>query len=322
MSDAPLITTSHGTRPEAFGPTEWLLLASIALMWGSSFLFIAVGLDAFAPGLITPMRIAFGAACLGLVGARRGSIDRRDWSRIVILAFCWMAFPLSLFPFAQQWIDSSLAGMLNGAMPLTTALIAAILLRQVPGRWQVVGLVVGFGGVLLISLPSLDGASSTALGVAMILVAVVFYSLSVNIAVPLQQRYGALPVMFRAQLVALAMTLPLGLASVPSSSFAWDSLAAVAALGVLGTGLAFIAMGTLIGRAGATRGAVAIYFVPVVAIVAGVVFRDEVVGVPALLGTALVMGGAWLTSRQEAQARASSPAGAEPDLRPGLDTAT
>ena len=72
VSDRPLISTSHGTRPEAFGPTEWLLLASIALIWGSSFVFIVIGLDAFAPGLVTTLRIVFGAACLALVGARRG----------------------------------------------------------------------------------------------------------------------------------------------------------------------------------------------------------------------------------------------------------
>ncbi len=74
---------------------------------------------------------------------------------------------------------------------------------------------------------------------------------------------------------------------------------AVAALGSFGTGLAFVAMTTLVGRVGATRGSVAIYFLPVVAIALGVIFRDETVAAISLLGTGLVLVGAYLTSRRE-----------------------
>jgi drug/metabolite transporter (DMT)-like permease len=70
-------------------------------------------------------------------------------------------------------------------------------------------------------------------------------------------------------------------------------------LGVLGTGLAYVAMTVLVGRAGAARGSVSIYFVPVVAILLGVLFRDERVAAIALVGTSLVLVGAWLTSRRE-----------------------
>jgi drug/metabolite transporter (DMT)-like permease len=136
--------------------------------------------------------------------------------------------------------------------------------------------------------------------VALLLVAVVFYGLSANLAVPLQQKYGGLPVVWRAQLCALAMTAPYGLASIPASEFSWASLAAVAVLGYLGTGWAFVAMTNLMGRAGATRGTVAVYVTPVVAIFLGVTFRDETVAILALAGMALVLLGAWLTSRAEA----------------------
>jgi drug/metabolite transporter (DMT)-like permease len=105
--------------------------------------------------------------------------------------------------------------------------------------------------------------------------------------------------MWRVQLVALAMTAPYGLASIPASDFGWGSLAAVVVLGFLGTGWAFVAMTNLMGRAGATRGSVAIYLTPVVAIVLGVVFRDETVAALALVGMVLVLLGAWLTSRAE-----------------------
>lgn len=296
-----LISTSHGTHQAAFGPVEWTLLLSAAGIWGASFLFIAIGIEAFSPGLVTFLRILFGFVGLAVVpAARRTPIDREDWPRIVLVGFTWMALPLTLFPIAEQWIDSSVAGMINGSVPLFSALIAALLLRVWPRPRQVTGLLVGFAGVVAISLPSLQGADSSSLGVALVLLAVVCYGLSTNLVVPLQQKYGGLAVMWRVQLVALIMTAPYGLASVPSSELALDSLVAVLVLGLLGTGWAFVAMTELTGRVGATRGSVAIYLTPVVAIVLGVAFRDETVAALALLGTALVLAGAWLTSRAEA----------------------
>src|SRR5436309_1286640 len=121
------------------------------------------------------------------------------------------------------------------------------------------------------------GASFLFIEIGLVLLAVLFYGIAVNLAVPLQQRYGALPVLFRAQLVALVLLAPAALVSLPSSDFALSSALAVMALGFFGTGWAFVAMTTLVGRVGATRGSVAIYFLPVVAIALGVVFRDETV---------------------------------------------
>jgi drug/metabolite transporter (DMT)-like permease len=159
--------------------------------------------------------------------------------------------------------------------------------------------VVGFGGVVLVSLPALQGASATAIGAGLLILATALYGLSANIAVPLQQKYGALPVIFRAQMVALAAVLPFGLWSLPGSRFTWPAILAMLVLGLLGTGLAFVAMSVLVGRAGATRGAVAIYFIPVVALILGVTVRGESVSPVSLLGVALVILGAVLTSRRE-----------------------
>jgi drug/metabolite transporter (DMT)-like permease len=208
-----------------------------------------------------------------------------------------MAFPMSMFPLAEQWIDSSVTGMLNGALPLFSAAIAAVMLRRPPGRTQLVGLAIGFAGVVLVSLPSLRGTSDTALGAALVVVAMVSYGLATNLVVPLQQRYGSLPVIWRAQAVALVLTAPLGAAGLPSSSWAWRPVLAVVVLGAFGTGFAFIAAGTLMGRVGATRGSVLAYLIPVVAVVLGVVVHDESVAPIALAGTAFVLAGAWVTTR-------------------------
>jgi drug/metabolite transporter (DMT)-like permease len=294
-----LLETGRGSRTGSFGAVEWLLLASVALIWGSSFLFIDVGLEALRPGVIAAARVALGVGALALFPAARRPIGREDRMRVALLGVIWAGLPLFLFPVAQQWIDSSVAGMLNGAVPLAGAAWAVVLLRRPLPRTHAIGLLVGFAGVLAISWPQLAGSRATMLGAGLVVLAVLCYGLAVNLAVPLQQRHGALPVLLRAQLAALVLLLPFGLWGLPGSRLAWGPALAMLPLGILGTGLAFVLMTTLVGRVGGPRGAVATYFIPVVAIVLGVLLLDERVAPAAVAGTALVVAGAWLTSRRE-----------------------
>ena len=279
-----------------FATAEWLMLAGVALTWGASFLFIDIGLEHFAPTVVAFGRIAFGALALAAIPAARRPVPRSEWPLIAAMGVTWMAIPFICFAVAQQWIDSSLAAMINAATPLFVAVVAAGAVRQLPSRYQAIGLVVGFAGVVAISLPSV-GSGSNALGVGLVLVAAILYGFAFNIAAPLQRRHGALPVILRAQLVAVVLVLPFAVWGATDSTFGWDSLLAVVALGSLGTGLAFYWFTTLIGRVGSTRGSVAIYLVPVVAIVLGAALLDESIHPAAVLGTALVIAGAYVTSR-------------------------
>jgi drug/metabolite transporter (DMT)-like permease len=300
-----VLATADGTHAHAFGPREWALLAVPALIWGCSFLFIAIAVEDLAPATLTMLRIAFGALAIGALPAARKPVPRSEWRVIAIISLTWMALPFYCFSVAEQWIDSSLAGMLNGAMPLFTAAISAILLRRAPGSRQLLGLLVGFAGVVLVMFPALDdGADASATGVALVLVALVCYGIAANLSVPVQHRNGVLPVIFRVQLGALIMTAPFGIAGLAGSTFSWSSTAAVAALGAFGTGVAFVAMGTLLGRVGAARGSIAVYFVPVISLLAGVLFRDEQVAALSIVGMLVVIAGAALASRPEVAAAA------------------
>ncbi|MDQ1519069.1 MAG: hypothetical protein QOI55_142, partial [Actinomycetota bacterium] len=138
-----VLTTADGTRTRGFGPGEWALLAVPAFIWGCSFLLIAVAVEDLAPASLTMLRIAFGALAIGVFPASRRPVPRSEWPTIALVSLTWMALPFFCFSVAEQWIDSSLAGMLNGAMPLMTAAVSALLLRRVPGVRQVTGLVVG-----------------------------------------------------------------------------------------------------------------------------------------------------------------------------------
>lgn len=294
-----LPSTARGTNLGAFGSTEWGLLIGVAIIWGSSFFLMAVGLEAFEPGVVTVARVGLGALGLALVKRARAPIDPEDRWRVAVLGIVWFAIPMTLFPIAQLWIDSAVTAMLNAAMPVAATFWATVLLRRAPGPIQLVGILVGFLGIVAVSLPELRDSSATATGVVLSLIAVAFYGLSTNLAVPLQHKYGALPVLLRAQLVALVAVLPIGIAQLGASTWSWKAGIAMVPLGVLSTGLAFALMSILVGRVGATRGAVSIYFVPIVAIVLGVAFLDEVLEPIALVGVALVLAGAWIASRAE-----------------------
>lgn len=294
-----ILSTSAGTNREAFTPLEWTLFVSIGLIWGSSFLLMDIGLEAFRPGLITWMRIGLGAIVLSLVPKARRRIEPYDRPRLIALSFVWVAIPFSLFPIAQQYINSAVAGMLNGAMPIFAAVIATLLLRRLPRGPLLVGLILGFVGVAAISLSSGAEGSSEALGVILVLLATACYGLAINIAAPINQQYGSLAV--NAQMLAYATiwTAPLGISGLLASTFAWDAFLAIAAAGAIGTGAAFVIMGALVSRVGSTRGSFITYVIPVVALVLGVVFRNDRVTVISLIGIALVIGGALLASRRE-----------------------
>ena len=296
------LRSAEGLVPDAFRAKEWGFLVAIALIWGSSFLWIDIGLDTLRPGVIAMSRVLFGAAALACFRQARLPVERADWGPIALLGLLWIGIPLSLFPIAQQWVDSSMAGMMNGITPLATAAWATLLLGRLPGRVQLVGLGLGFVGVVAISGPELSGSGSTALGVGLIGFSVILYGLAANLAVPLQQRYGALPVLLRAQLVALLVVVPFGLTHLPGSTFAAGPILAMLPLGILGTGLAFVMIIALVGRVGSTRGSVPIYLGAPVAVALGFGLRGEAIEPTALAGTFLVVAGAWLISRGDRRA--------------------
>ena len=293
-----LLRTSEGTSASAFGLIEWALFVAVSATWGSSFLFIDMGLDSLEPGVIAWLRVCLGAATLILLPFDKGRVERSDWPIILVLSLIWLSLPTTLFAVAQQWISSSMTGMLTAAVPSFTALLAWSLLRRRPGKWQQTGIAVGFVGVVLISIPKFSSGGTEWVGVVLVLAATLCYAFSANLVTPLQQKYGSLPVLTRVLPVAALLNTPYALVGIEESSFDWSALAAVFALGVLGTGLAYVAFSTLIGRAGATRASGVTYLIPVVAVLLGVQIRGDTVEGLALLGCTAVVIGTLFTSRE------------------------
>lgn len=292
------MTSSSGAALPDVTVRDWVALVAVALMWGSSFLFIKIGLEDFPPTTIAWLRVVFGVLALTLVpAARRPLRHPGDWRLVALLGMTWMAVPFVLFTVAQQHIPSALAGMINGAAPLFTALVALVWFRRLPDARLALGLVVGFAGVVLIGLPNVDGPASLT-GVLLVLLATFMYGVSFNISGHLQGRNGALAVLWRAQLCALVVLTPLGAPGLASSTPTTPGVLAMVALGALGTGLAYVLFTDLAGRVGASRASVTTYLIPVVALALGAGLVGERVALLSLPGIALALLGAFLATRR------------------------
>lgn len=286
---------------------DWIFLIVPGAIWGASFLFIAEGLEVMGPNGVTFTRILVGFLTLALFPGSRRPVRREDWLGIALVGVLWMAFPLSMFPYAEQHVSSALTGMLNGAVPLFTAIVAVGIARRWPSRGIASGLAVGLAGGILMALPTVGQGRSTALGVLLILAALVSYGFALNVARPVQMRNGALPVIWRAQAVALVLTAPLGLPEVLRARWATGPLLSLLALGVLGTGVAYVLTVLAAGRVGATKASATAFLIPPVALLLGVLVRGEHVATVSVVGGVVCLVGAWLMRRAQLEHAVRAP---------------
>ena len=287
---------------------DWVLLIVPGAIWGASFLFIAEGLEAMGPNGVTFTRILIGFLTLAAFPGSRRPIRRDDRLGVALVGLLWMAFPLSMFPYAERHVSSALTGMLNGAVPLFIAIVAAGMARRWPSRDIALGLAVGLAGGVLMGLPTLGQGRSTVFGVLLILAALVSYGFALNIARPVQQRNGALPVIWRAQALALVLTAPLGLPEVLRARWSPAPLFSLLALGALGTAVAYVLTVMAAGRVGATKASATAFLIPPVALVLGVLVRGEHVAGLSVLGGVVCLVGAWLMRRAQMEHAARAPA--------------
>lgn len=284
---------------DGFESTDWALILTIAAIWGSSFLWVAIGLDSFGPWTVAFGRMALGCLAVWLFPAARKPVPASAWPTIVVVALFGNAGPAVLVALAQESIESSLAAMINSASPLAVLLVGLVAFGKRPGPVQVTGIAVGFVGVVAIALPNLTGANATPVGIALMVGSVAGYGISNNVVFGLQRAFGAPAVIGRALLVSSIVLAPFGLPGLvgASPSPSLSSVIALIILGVFGTGIARTLNASLIGRVGPARGSIATYLMPIVAIVLGLAIRSESVEILELIGTATVLVGAWLTSR-------------------------
>ena len=298
MAPAPPNSLTASSR------VDWLLFILLGFLWGSSYLFIKIGVDAgLQPFTLVTLRLLVGLALLAaVVAAAREQLPRsaRVYGHLMVMAAFSVAIPFSLITWAEQSVDSTLASVLNGSVPLFVIVIAAFFLRDEPiSVNRLAGLALGFIGVAI--LVGFDPADLVAGDLAAKL-ALIGSSLSYAIGGVYARRmiHGLrpmIPAVFQVGfalvmvgLLALIFEQPLNIPMRP------DAILAVVWLGLLGSGAAYLLFFRLLGRWGATRTSMVAYLLPVFGIVLGAVVLSEEINASLLIGTALVIGGIALVN--------------------------
>ncbi|WP_143094167.1 DMT family transporter [Streptacidiphilus jiangxiensis] len=284
---------------------DWRVkFAALSLIWGFSFLFMKVGNRGFAPLQVTLGRLVAGTAVLLVaLAVKRQPLPRGMglWVRLAVAGFLLNALPFALFAYSEERIPSQLAGICNATSPLWgMALSVVALTEDRPTRRRVAGLGLGFLGVLTV-LGAWQGFRGVdPLGAAMALAASLSYPVGwIWVRRTLAGRTESHLTLTSGQLLLAAAQLAVvtGFGTHLPGSFELAPTLSVLALGVLGTGLAFLLQYGLVAEVGPTTAQTVTYLTPLVATVAGVTVLGEALHWNTLVGAVIVLLGAALVQR-------------------------
>jgi drug/metabolite transporter (DMT)-like permease len=282
---------------------DWLIFLALGFMWGSSYLFIKLAVDSFGTFTLVALRLLIGAAFLWVVlRASRTPLprDRRAYMHLVVMSIVNITIPFALITWAEQSVDSALAAILNSTVPLMVIVIAPMFLPDEPIRLNgLLGLAIGFAGVVLIVSPGLMGATATAAGQLALLGSSLAYAVGNVYA---RKNVRGLPPMIPAVFQVTFALVIVGLIALvferpwETSRPDFEAWFSVIWLGILGSGMAYLAYFRLLSRWGATRTSLVAYLLPIVGIVLGFLVLQEPIDVTLIAGTALVIAGVALVN--------------------------
>jgi drug/metabolite transporter (DMT)-like permease len=280
-------------------PRAWTAFWAMSLIWGLPYFLIKVAVDELSPAFVAWSRVVLAVAVVLPLAWRLGALHglRRQGTPLTAFAAVEIAAPFFLISFGERYIASSLAGILIAAVPLTVALLAVRFApAERPDLMRLIGLVVGFGGVLILLGLDVAGNSLELLGAACVLLATLGYALGpliVNRRLSTLDPLGAVAV---ALVIATVMLAPPALVSAPMSMPSGEAIASILGLGLICTALGMILFFFLITEAGPSRATVITYINPAVAVILGVTFLGEPIGVVAVAGLLLILAGSWMST--------------------------
>jgi drug/metabolite transporter (DMT)-like permease len=285
------------------GPRDALMVALIACGFGSSFLFIGIIVAELPPVTLACARSIVSFVTLSVIMSATGyGLPRLGplWWQLAALGATTQVIPMILVSWGQKSIDSGLAGIILGSVPVVTMVLAHLFIRDERMTVRsIVGALIGFGGVIVvIGGAALSGAGAD-LGAE---IAVFCGATSIAVANIIARRAGQIaPIVLAtaSQATAVVMLVPLSLMIDQPWTMApsWSTLAALVVLGTVGSAFPGFIFYRLLVRVGATSASLAAYLVPVVAVVLGALVLDERLAWEVLLGLALILAGARLVNQ-------------------------
>jgi drug/metabolite transporter (DMT)-like permease len=285
---------------------DWLVFIALGFFWGSSYLFIKIGVDhGLQPWTLIMFRLLIGLALLAsVVALAREPLPRepRMYGHLFVMGVINITIPFGLITFAEQIpsIDSSLASVINSAVPLFVIVIAALFLRgETITVNRLVGLLVGFVGVaVLVGFDVTDLGSANAAGELALIGATISYAIgNVYAKAHVHGLRPMIPALFQV-FFGVLVTGTLAFATERPLSVVWqpEAIVSIVWLGLLGSGLAYLAYFRILQHWGATRTSMVAYLLPVWGIVLGALVLAEPIAQTTVLGAVLVVGGIALVN--------------------------
>ena len=287
------------TKPQR----SWVIdFAILALIWGASFLFIAVAGKDLPPLGVTFFRMVFGAMALFVLiklAKQKVPMSRDAWLKTFGAGLLMSAIPFTLFAYAELHIGSGLAGMVNAATPVMTVLAIMIGFReQKPTRIQVIGLGVGILGTLVLLGVWKGFGDNDPLAIGALILATMFYGFGSPYIRKVVSPLG-LPnqvAVFMQLTSASIATLPFYLAGpLLTGTLDWASIGSIVTLGVVGTGIAYVFYYRIIDAAGSTVASSVTIVQPVVAVILGMLILHETLNWYEAVGGLVIVFGAMIT---------------------------
>lgn len=276
---------------------RWIYLIILSLIWGSSFILMKKALVGLSPIQVGALRILITAVFLLLIGFKRLiKIEKRHWKYLTLNALLGSFFPVFLFSFALQKIDSSIASILNALTPLNTLLFGAMVFGFAFKRRQLIGVLIGFAGTAMLIL---EGAQihreQEYLYMGFVIIASVGYAFNVNLIKKYLHDLDALSItvgIFAILIVPAFFVLWYSgfLQTVEIDEFTTSSLVYVSILAVVGTGIATIIFNRLIQLSTPVFSSSVTYLIPVVAITWGILDGEKISFLQLLSGFVILFG--------------------------------
>jgi drug/metabolite transporter (DMT)-like permease len=292
-------------NPRTVERRSWILLGVLASVWGASYLFIKIGLEDFSPAMVVFLRTLLAALVLAPLAFQRGAMRglRPLLWPIVLLAAIQVAVPFLLISWGEEEISSSLAGILVASAPILTALLAVFIDHEErPSVTGGFGIGIGIVGVAFLLGVDVGGDSAALVGGLAVVLASLGYAIGGFYLKARFKQTQPIGVVTATMFASALLVLPVALASFPSDAPGAGPIAAMAALGAGGTGIAFVIFYTLIADVGPAKASIVAYIAPVFAVIYGVAFRDEAFTLSTLVGMALILGGSWIAGQARAPA--------------------
>jgi drug/metabolite transporter (DMT)-like permease len=277
-----------------------VLLVALALIWGASFMFIKIADRQLAPATLILGRLGSAALLLALIaGVRLGVREtmaqmRAVWPWLIVVALVNTALPFWLLSWGETRLDSGLASIIQGAVPIFNALLAFAFFREARvGGSRLVGLGVGFVGVALLVGAQPHGKLLAALAVVGMALCYAFGSL---VAGRYLKGTQPLVVALASTAIATVVVLPAGVIEAPAETWHGETIASVLVLGLVGTAVAYLFFFALIQQRGSNYATLVTYLVPPIALAYAAIFLGERFGAVAFGALALILVGIALAT--------------------------